>query len=75
MTWENIYTLIANGMFPIVACLGLAWFFNRVNENYRNDIKELSTQQNKEIDDITKAVNEMTLAIQKLTDYMTTRGV
>lgn len=75
MTWENIYTLIANGFFPIVACVGLAWFFNRVNENYRNDIKELSTQQNKEIEDITKAVNEMTLAIQKLTDYMTTRGV
>ena len=75
MSWENVYTLICNGMFPIVACGALAWFFNRVNENYRNDIKELSAQQNKEIDDITKAVNEMTLALQKLTDYMTTRGV
>lgn len=75
MTWENVYTLISNGLFPILACIALAWFFNKVNENYRNDIKELSKTQNSEIDAINKSVNELTLAIQKLTDYMQTKGV
>ena len=41
MTWETIMTLIGNGLFPIAACLGMAFFFNKVNDNYRQDIKDI----------------------------------
>lgn len=79
MDFGQILQAIATIGFPIVACIGIAWFFNRVNENYRQDIKELSKSHQEETKTITeklseeiKALNESiqnnTLVIQKLID-------
>lgn len=70
MTWEGIMTLISNGLFPIAACLGLAVFFNKVNDNYRNDIKELNAKNATEIDAVTKAITDNTMVIQRLVDML-----
>lgn len=56
--------------FPIVACLGMAYFFTKVNDNYRNDIKELNAAHKEEISAMTEAINNNTLVIQKLVDKM-----
>jgi len=79
MDFGQILQAIATVGFPIIACIGIAWFFNRVNENYRNDIKELSKAHQEETKTITdklseeiKALNESiqnnTLVLQKLID-------
>jgi len=65
-----IVTLVGSLGFPIVACLGMAIFFAKVNDNYRNDIKELNDKHKEEIDNITEAINNNTLVIQKLIDHM-----
>ena len=70
MTIENILTIIGSYGFPICACIAIAWFFNKVNDNYRNDIKELSASHKEEVKVMTEAINQNTLIIQKLCDNL-----
>ncbi|MBO5956633.1 MAG: hypothetical protein J6Q39_03675 [Bacteroidales bacterium] len=48
----------------------MAYFFARVNDNYRNDIKELQKGHAEEMTKMTEAVNNNTLVIQKLIERM-----
>lgn len=68
MDFSSVLQAIATIGFPIVACIGIAWFFNKVNENYRQDIKELSMQHKEEMQAMTEAVTNNTMALQKLID-------
>lgn len=70
MTWDAIMQLIGSGLFPIAACLGMAWFFNKVNDNYRQDIKDMQATHREETKALTDAVNNNTLVIQKLVDKL-----
>lgn len=70
MTVETIMNIIGSYGFPICACIAMAWFFNKVNENYRNDIKELSAVHKEETKAMTDAINANTLVIQKLCDSL-----
>lgn len=70
MDWNIIIASIGSLGFPIVACIGIALFFNKVNDNYRNDIKEMNSSHRQEMDKITEAVNNNTMVIQKLLDKM-----
>jgi len=70
MDANTIITMIGSLGFPIVACLGMAYFFAKVNDNYRNDIKELNAAHKAEISTMTEAINNNTLVIQKLVDKM-----
>lgn len=65
-----IITMVGSLGFPIVACIGMAIFFNKVNENYRADIKEMNSNHKSEMDKMTEAINNNTLVIQKLLDSM-----
>lgn len=67
---QEILTAIATVGFPIVACCAMAYFFARVNDNYRNDLKELSREHKEEMTGMTEAINNNTLVIQKLIDRM-----
>lgn len=70
MGLNEILTAIATVGFPIVACCAMAYFFSRVNDNYRNDIKEINAQHKDEMDAMTQAINNNTLVIQRLVDRM-----
>lgn len=70
MDIQTIATLIGTLGFPIVACCGMAYFFAKVNDNYRNDIKEIQANHKEEISGMTEAINNNTLVIQKLVDKM-----
>lgn len=67
---NEILTAIATVGFPIVACCAMAFFFSKVNDNYRNDIKEINSQHKAEMDAMTEALNNNTLALQRLSDKM-----
>lgn len=69
-----IITMIGSLGFPIVACIGMAIFFREVNKNYREDIKELSTNHRNEMDKVTEAINNNTIVIQKLLDRFDKEG-
>ena len=70
MDANTLVTLIGSLGFPIVACIAMGWFFAKVNENYRNDIKELQSTHREEVKAMTDAINNNTLVIQKLIDEM-----
>jgi len=67
---QDILTAIATVGFPIVACCAMAYFFAKVNDNYRNDLKELNREHKEEMTAMTEAINNNTLVIQKLIDKM-----
>ena len=62
----DILTLISNYAFPIVCCIAMAWYINQ----YRQDVKELQKEHKDEIQKVTEALNNNTLALQKLCDRM-----
>lgn len=70
MDANTLITLIGSVGFPIVACIAMAVFFARVNDNYRNDIKEIQATHKEEVKAMTDAINNNTLVIQRLIDNM-----
>ena len=70
MDANTLTTLIGSVGFPIVACVAMAVFFAKVNDNYRNDIKEIQATHKEEVKAMTDAINNNTLVIQRLIDNM-----
>lgn len=70
MDFTTVITAIGSVGFPIVACCAMAFFFSKVNNNYRTDIKELSQQHKDEMAAMTEALNNNTLVIQRLVDKL-----
>lgn len=68
MDFASVLTAIGSVGFPIVACCGMAYFFSKVNANYRSDIKEITAQHKAEMDSMTQAINNNTMALQRLLD-------
>lgn len=67
---DDILTLLGQYVFPIVACIAMGWYVKYTQDNYRKDIQELSKNHKEEIDKVTSALNNNTLALQKLTDVL-----
>lgn len=67
---EQIFAAIGQYAFPIVACVVMGWYVKYTQDNYREDIQELSKNHKEEIDKVNTAVNNNTLAVQKLTDVI-----
>jgi hypothetical protein len=70
MDIQAILTAIGTVGFPITACIAMGWFFTKVNDNYRNDIKEMQANHKEEVKAMTEAINANTLVIQKLCDSL-----
>lgn len=70
MDANTLITLIGSLGFPIVACIGMAWFFSKANDNYRNDIKESNQLHKQEMDTMTEAINNNTLVLNRLIDKL-----
>ena len=70
MDFNTVITAIGSLGFPIVACCAMGYFFAKVNENYRQDIKEINQNHKAEIDNMVQAINNNTLVIQQLLDKM-----
>lgn len=67
---ENILTLTGQYAFPIVACVAMGWYVKYIQDNHRKDIQELSENHREEMNKVTSALNNNTLALQKLTDVI-----
>lgn len=70
MDLTTIMSAISSLGFPIVACIAIAWYFNKVNENYRNDIKEINNQNREQLDKLTEAISNNTVAVARLVEKL-----
>mgnify|MGYP003445079520 CR=1 FL=1 len=71
---DQIFSMVGQYAFPIVACVVMGWYVKYIQDNYRKDISEISGRHKQEMDQVTAALNNNTLAIQKLTDYIERDG-
>lgn len=65
----DITTLIGQYAFPIVACIVMAWYVKYTGDNSRADMAELRKEHEEETDKLTEAINNNTVALQKLLVY------
>ena len=67
---DQIWSVIGQYAFPIVACVVMGWYVKYIQDNYRKDISDISARHKEEMDQVTQALNNNTIAIQRLTDYI-----
>lgn len=67
---EQIWSMIGQYAFPIVACVCVGWYVKYIEDKHREDLKEIHASHKVEMDEISLAVKNNTLAIQRLTDYI-----
>lgn len=56
--------------FPIVCCAIMAWYVKYITDKNREEITKLNDQHKEEITQVTTAINNNTLALQRLCDLM-----
>ena len=70
MDVTTITTMISSFGFPIVACLAMGWYVKYQTDENKKEIKEMTTEHKNEMAEVTTALNNNTLAIQKLCEKL-----
>ena len=66
----DILQLIGQYAFPIVACIAMGWYVKDQGDKNRQQLDKIMEAHKIEIKEITSALNNNTLALQRLTDFM-----
>ena len=56
--------------FPIVCAVAMAWYVKYMTDRNREDVDKLNEQHQQEMKEVTTALNNNTLALQKLSDVI-----
>ena len=70
MSIPDIISAITTVGFPIVMCGAMAWYVKYITDKNREQINEMNEKHKTEMNDIVTAVNNNTLALQKLCDKL-----
>lgn len=70
MDTASIIQVIGTVGFPIVACGGMAWYVKYMTDKEREERVKMNEQHKQEISEVTAAVNNNTLALQRLCDKL-----
>lgn len=68
MDINTILQAVTTVGFPIVMCLVMAWYIKTINESHRKEIENINGLHKSETDKFTEAINNNTLALQKICD-------
>ena len=66
----DILSIIGQYAFPIVACIAMAWYLKDQTDKNREQFTKISETHKLEINEITVAINNNTMALQRLLDRM-----
>lgn len=66
MDGTTIASLISSFGFPIVACIVMGWYVKYQMDNYNKQISDITSEHKSEMAQVTTALNNNTLAIEKL---------
>lgn len=70
MNINDILTAVTTVGFPIVCCGAMMYYVKYTTDKHREEIETLNAQHKDEMKEVTNAVNNNTLALQKLCDKM-----
>ena len=68
MDITQLTQMIMNVGFPIVMCGAMAWYVKDTSDKHREEVQRLNSQHKEEMGQVTEALNNNTLALQKLCD-------
>lgn len=68
MDANQIIQIVSTVGFPVLACIALGFYVKTQTDSYRSDVRELQHEHKEEISKVTEALNNNTLALQKLVD-------
>lgn len=71
MEFSEILQAITTVGFPIVCCGAMMWYVKYTNDRNSDEINHLTEEHRSEISEVTQALNNNTLVIQKLCDILT----
>ena len=74
MDVNTILQAVGTVGFPIVCAVGMAWYVKYITDRNREDIDKLNEQHQNEMKEVTTALNNNTLALQKLSDVIGNGG-
>ena len=65
-----IVTLVGSLGFPVCMAIALFWYVNKLTESNNARIDKIQAEHKEEIQKVTEALNNNTLALQRLCDRM-----
>lgn len=74
MDANMIMQLIGSYGFPVVACIAMGWYVKYTTDKNREEITNMTEQHKKEMAEVTTALNNNTIAIEKLCVMISERG-
>ena len=70
MDIQGLLQAVSTVGFPIVCCGAMMWYVKYSTDQNRQEISRLNDQHKEEMEDVTQAVNNNTIALQKLCDML-----
>lgn len=70
MDVNSILQAVGTLGFPIVCAIAMAWYVKYMTDRNREDVDKLNEQHKQEMKEVTTALNNNTLALQKLSDVI-----
>lgn len=70
MDAQTIIQAVASVGFPIVCCIIMMYYIKYREDESREEIQRLTDQHRQEMTEITEAIHNNTLVIQKLVDIL-----
>lgn len=70
MDFATISSFIQTVGFPAVCVVGMGYFVKYITDQHHEEIEKMNEQHRAEMSEVTAALNNNTVALQKLTDYI-----
>lgn len=67
---EEIVNAISNLGFPVAYTCAMAWYVKYITDKNREEIADLNTKHHEEMETITDAINNNTIALTKLCERL-----
>ena len=59
---------------PVAFCIAMGYYVKHISDQHREDVNKLNAQHKEEMAEVTQALNNNTIALQKLTDFLVYNG-
>lgn len=70
MDFQAIVQIISTVGFPIACCIAMGVYVKYITDKNREEVSKLNEEHKEEMTEVTKAINNNTLALQSLTDHL-----
>ena len=70
MDFSNVVQIISTVGFPIACCVAMGYYVKYITDKNREEVSKLNDEHRQEMTEVTQAINNNTLALQSLHDYL-----